>query len=143
MSSIEAKARQHLAQAESALMSAEGLAHLHDGLACLETLIDAADGGHNVTRNVARNIGQTYTDRIYRRIGATLDSDPALTEPVLEHLFAVVRAFDDAGFELPAGARELKIGVVRRLVDLYYEGYPPAEREKIYRQLEALSDQSG
>lgn len=133
-------ARDHLARAEAALMTSEGLVHLKEGLALLEAVIDreAQPGGDSV----ARNLGQTYTSRIYARIGRELTRSPNLPQPELEHLFAVIRALDDTGFELPANSRKLKIDVVRRLVDYYYEGHSPAEKEKAYRQLAEISSDS-
>jgi hypothetical protein len=131
------RAREHLARAEAALMAAEGLVHLKEGLALLESVIDreAKLGGDPV----ARNLGQTYTSRIYARIGREMTRSPRLPQPELEHLFAVVRALDDTGFELPSNSRELKIAVVRRLIDYHYEGHSAAEKEKAYRQLASIS----
>ena len=130
-------ARDHLARAEAALLTSDGLVHLREGLALLESVIDVESrtGGESV----ARNLGQTYTSRIYARIGREMARNPNLPQPELEHLFAVVRALDDTGFELPSNSRELKIGVVRRLIDYYYEGHSAADKEKAYRQLADIS----
>jgi hypothetical protein len=130
-------ARDHLARAEAALMTADGLTHLKEGLALLECVIDRED--RTGSGSVAGNLGRTYTSRIYARIGSAMKQDPNLTQPALEHLFAVVRALDDTGFELPPNSRELKIDVVRRLIDYYYEGHSPAEKERAYRQLADIS----
>jgi hypothetical protein len=130
-------ARQRLARAEAILMTADGLIHLKEGLTLLESLIDRNRG--TPTESVARNLGQTYTTRVYERIRRAVEQNRTLPEPDLEHLFSVVRAFDDAGFELPPDARELKVAVVRRLVDYYYEGHSPAEKERVYQQLADIS----
>lgn len=130
-------ARDRLARAEAALMTAEGLAHLQEGLTLLESVIDrSAATPVGVT---ARNLGQTYTTKVYARVRKAIEENRNLSEPELEHLFSVVRAFDDAGFELPHDARELKVAVVRRLIDYYYEGHSPADKEKILEQLAGIS----
>lgn len=130
-------ARDHLARAENALMTADGLFRLHEGLALLEIVIDGESGARAAA--VARNIGQTYTTRIYERIRHAIEDGKSVSEPELEHLFSVVLAFDDVGFELPEDSREVKVAVVRRLIDYYYEGHSPAEKEKMLRQLADLS----
>ena len=108
-------------------------------LAVAESHRWAGDLEDNIASVLAANLGRTYTSRIYERVQQTIESEPALPEPELEHLFRVMRAFDDVSFELPADARRLKIAVVRRLVDLYYEGYPASDKEKIVAELEALA----
>lgn len=133
-------ARDRLARAEATLMTADGLSHLEEGLALLESVIDRAVA--TPIGPVARNVGQTYTTRIYQRVRKTIEEDRKLSEPELEQLFSVVRAFDDVGFELPRDSRELKVAVVRRLIDYYYEGRSPAEKEGILRQLADLSGDS-
>jgi hypothetical protein len=132
------EARSHLAEAESRLMTADGLFPLKEGLALLELVIDTHAG--TPTETTARNLGGTYTDRIYARIGDAVERMRNLPEPDLEHLFAVIRAFDEVGFQLPPNAKILKVAIVRRLVDLYYEGYPQAAKDEIYAQLAELSN---
>jgi hypothetical protein len=134
-------ARDHLAKAESLLMSEDGLVHLREGLALLEAAIDSKLDARN--ESVARNLGQTYTSRIYEFIRQEIDENRRLPEPELEHLFAVLRAFDDACFDLPPESGSLKVGVVKRLIDLYYEGHPPADKQAVYEQLEELSRKRG
>jgi hypothetical protein len=129
-------ARDRLARAEAALMTADGLFHLQEGLALLESIIDRA--GATPIGPIARNLGQTYTTRVYARVRQAIDTRN-LSEPELEHLFSVVRAFDGAGFELPEDSRELKVAVVRRLIDYYYEGHSRADKEKILEQLAGIS----
>jgi hypothetical protein len=131
------KARDHLAKAEAALLTGDGLLHLKEGLALLESEMDCDPA--TSTASVARNLGQTYTNRIYQRIGREIAADRNLPQPELEHLFSLLRAFDGAGFELPANSRELKIVVVRRLIDYYYEGHSAADKEEAYRRLANLS----
>jgi hypothetical protein len=46
-----------------------------------------------------------------------------------------VLAFDQTGVELPESAQELKIAVVRRLIDRYYEGHPPEKKEQMLAEL--------
>jgi hypothetical protein len=134
-------ARDHLAKAEAMLASGEGLYHLREGLALLERVIDHDAG--TPFENVARNLGDTYTDRIYKRIWWTIESGENPTEPELEHVFAVVRAFDDACFDLPSGSDTLKVQIVRRLVDSYYEGHTAAEKHKAMQRLAEVERRDG
>ncbi|HSG66403.1 MAG TPA: hypothetical protein VLD39_15450, partial [Gammaproteobacteria bacterium] len=108
-----ASARSHLACAESRFRTKDGLALLD------EVAIDGApqDG------TVAANLLARYAQRICRAIRQAVDSDRALAEPELEHLFQVLLAFDAVELVLPEFVRSLKIDVVKRLVDLYYEGH--------------------
>lgn len=133
-------ARDRLAKAEAMLMTADGLSHLEEGLALLESVIDRA--ATTPIGPVARNLGQTYTTKVYQRVRKAIEENRNLSEPELEHLFSVVRAFDDVGFEVPQDSRELKVTVVRRLIDYYYEGRSPAEKEEILRQLADISGDS-
>jgi hypothetical protein len=133
-----AAARTHLAKAESTLMTREGLADLDDGLALLEGLIEDRGSAGSIS-TVARNLGATYTTRIYGWIKRQIDTRRNLTEPELEHLFAVMRAFDATVFDLPPEAVRLKIEVARRLVDLYYEGRSDAEKQAIHDELARLA----
>jgi hypothetical protein len=133
-------ARDRLAKAEATLMTADGLSHLEEGLALLESVIDRAVA--TPIGPVARNLGQTYTTKVYQRVRKAIEENRNLSEPELEHLFSVVRAFDDVGFELPQDSGELKVTVVRRLIDYYYEGRSPAEKEEILRRLADISADS-
>jgi hypothetical protein len=130
-------ARDHLAKAESDLLTEDGLHHLQEGLALVEAVLDGNPAKE--TESVAVNLGRTYTNRIYDQIRRKVEKSRSLSEPELEHLFAVIRVFDDACFELPPESRSLKVDIVRRLVDLYYEGYPAAQKEAVFRKLAELS----
>ena len=131
-------AREHLAKAEAALLTDAGLFHLQEGLARLEAALDS-DGA---IASLAENVGRTYTTRIYERVRNRVETGGNLTEPELEHLFAVIRSFDDFSFDLPPESRGLKIKVVKALIELYYEGYSPSEKEKIYKSLSEISGES-
>lgn len=120
-------AREHLARGEASYRSAAGLAELEQGLGLLDEVLLAKGSAH---RAVAENIAKTYTTRIYRSIAALLDSDRAVPEPQLEHLFKVVLAFDQSEVELPDNAREVKIEIARRLIDHYYEGHSAEQKRK-------------
>ena len=135
-----ALAREHLAKAESTLATENGLHPLQEGLALLEAALVSKPSKQ--TESVATNLGRTYTNRIYERIGREVEK-PNLSEPELEHLFAVIRAFDDAPFDLPSGSRNLKVSIVRRLIDLYYEGYTSSEKEAVLAKLAVVSHDSG
>jgi len=124
-----------LAAAEAAWASAEGLAHLEDGL---DALADIIDGGKAPEARIAGNLAATYAGRFYGRVRAKLERDAQVPEPELEHYFRVVLAFDRVQSALPAAAAELKIGVVEALVERYYEGHPPEKKRAVLEQLAAL-----
>jgi hypothetical protein len=129
-------ARRHLAAAERTYDSETGLARLIDGLALLEDVIATGSAEH---AGIARNLASTYSETIYGRIKRRLEAERALPEPELEHLFKVILAFDRSGVALPTDARATKIDVVRRLVDLYYEGQPRSAKEKALAQLTEIT----
>jgi hypothetical protein len=129
-------AREHLARAEAAFTSAAGLAELEQGLALLDELIaDAA-----AERVIANNLAATYASKIFGRVHTVVTADRAVPQPTLEHFFKLMLAFDEGDFTLPEQARDLKIAVMRRLIDLAYEGHPAAEKRKA---LERLSEITG
>lgn len=126
-------ARDRLARAEASFASAEGLAHLEEGLALLDEVIEASED----ERRIARNLAAAYAARIFGRVKAAVTTDRAIPQPMLEHYFKLMLAFDTGDFALPEESRALKIAVVRRLVDLVYEGHPPEAKRKA---LERLAD---
>jgi len=125
-------AREHLALAEARYRSEDGLFHLEEGLALLEEVMAGSSPGY---RAVAQNLAATYSTKIYNLVRNVVGRDRALPEPDLEHLFRVVLAFDDRGLDLPADIRSIKIELVRRLIDHYYEGRSPAEKQAALQQL--------
>ena len=129
------KARRCLARAEASLSSADGLAQLVDGLAMLDDVI----GSGTAAAGTARNLAASYAARIYARVGDAVAGDAQLPEPELEHLFKVVLAFDQVGAALPESAQELKIAVVRLLIDRYYEGHPPEKKQRALDDLARLA----
>jgi hypothetical protein len=130
-------ARERLAKAESSFRSADGLAHLEDGLARLDELIEV-DAGE---APIARNLAATYANRIFGRVKAAVAADRAVPQPTLEHYFKLMLAFDTGDFELPQQSRALKIEVVRRLVELAYEGHPAEiKRQALARLGEITGD---
>ena len=132
-------ARRHLSQAEANYRSEDGLFHLEEGLALLEEVMGCSDPAHRV---LAHNLAETYSSKIFRAVTTLVGSDRGLPEPQLEHLFKVVLAFDEHGFELPAEARSAKINVVRLLIDRYYEGHSDEEKRKVLDELERVSGRS-
>jgi len=130
------KARRCLARAEADLGSVDGLSQLVEGLACLD---DVIGGGHAASASTARNLAASYAARIYARVEDAVAGDAQLPEPELEHFFKVVLAFDQLGSALPESAHELKIAVVRRLIDRYYEGHPPEKKERALAELAQLT----
>ena len=129
-------ARRCLAQAEADLDSPEGLGQLAEGLALLDDVMGEASGGAERT---ARNLASAYATRVYRHVADRLSGDPGVPEPELEHLFKLVLAFDRVGTAVPAAAQALKIDVVRRLVDRYYEGYPAERKQRVLDELAQLA----
>lgn len=130
-------AREHLARGEASFRSAAGLAELEQGLGLLDDVLSGENTGH---RAIAQNIAKTYSTRIYRSIGALLDADRAIPEPLLEHLFKVVLAFDQSEIELPENAREVKVEIARRLIDRYYEGHSPERKRRALEQLTKIAE---
>jgi hypothetical protein len=129
-------ARDHLARAEASFASADGLFHLEEGL----VILDEVSVDDDVQRSVAKNLAATYATKIFGRIQAAIATDRAVPQPLLEHYFKLMLAFDHGDFDLPEQARTLKIAVVRRLIDLAYEGYPPAAKRKALEQFGAIVD---
>jgi hypothetical protein len=129
-------ARRCLAQAEASLTSEEGLTQLVEGLAFLEDVIGS---GTATAVKTARNLATSYAARVYGRIDAVVSTDLHLPEPELEHFFKVVLAFDQVGVELPQSAQDLKIAVVRRLIDRYYEGHPPERKQQALEELAQIT----
>jgi hypothetical protein len=130
-------ARRRLASAEADLESAEGLRLLVEALGRLE---DLGSGGAAPVARTARNLAATYAARIYERIGRSVEQDPQLPEPRLEHYFKVVLAFDQVGDALPTTATKLKLAVVRALIERYYEGHSPEQKRRALEQLSVLAD---
>ena len=61
-----------------------------------------------------------------------------MPELKLEHYFKVVLAFDQVQAALPPEAAELKIALVKSLIERYYEGHPPERKQAALEQLAAL-----
>lgn len=129
-------ARQHLSRAEAEYQSADGLFHLEEGLALLDEVIA---GDSSEFHKVAQNLASAYSTRIYACIRRLVDTDRAIPEPLLEHLFKVALAFDHYNFDLPAEARSTKIKLVRDLIDRYYEGHPPDVKRAAVEKLAAIT----
>jgi len=130
-----ASARKHLSLAESNYLSEDGLYHLEEGLALLEEVTLDSEAKY---RTVAANLLSAYSGTIYESIRKLVETDPALPQPELEHLFKVLLAFDAVDMELPEYAGALKIGIAKRLIDCYYEGYPADEKQKALEQLTGI-----
>ena len=130
-----ASARKHLSLAEANYRSKDGLVHLEEGLALLD---EVALDSEKKYQAIAKNLLSTYSSRICESIRNQVDGDPALPQPELEHLFKVLLAFDAVDLELPGFVRTTKINVVRRLIDLAYEGYPAEEKQKMLEQLTGI-----
>jgi hypothetical protein len=129
-------ARRCLAEAETAWSSADGLARLTDGL---ERLTEVIEGNSKSEARTASNLAATYAGRFYGRVRDKLGRDAQVPEPELEHCFQVVLAFDLVKEALPPAAAELKIDVVKALIERYYEGHPPEKKRAVLEQLTALS----
>jgi hypothetical protein len=134
-------ARRHLARAEAAIDTDDGLAHLEEGLELLESV--AADRRAGEHRALAAQLGATYAVKVNEHVGRQLASGRNLPEPALRHSFALLRCFDGKGFDVPPTSRESKIELVRRLIDIYYEGYPAADKQRAYEELAEIAGISG
>jgi hypothetical protein len=128
-------ARRWLAEAETNLATTDGLARLTEGLGRLDEVMSSKA---EADARTARNLASSYASRIYGRIRDLLETDAQVPEPVLEHYFKVVLAFDQVGAVLPPVAAELKIAVVRALIERYYEGHPPESKRRALEALAAL-----
>jgi hypothetical protein len=129
-------AREHLSRAEAAFRSEDGLFHLEEGLALLDEIMTAGESTH---RAIAHRLASTYAARIFGSIKMLVETDRGLPEPELDRFFRTILAFDHADVELPADAAPIKIELVRRLIDRYYEGYSPAEKRKAVQRLEEIA----
>jgi len=128
-------ARASMAAAEAAWASADGLSRLEDGLERLADIIDARKGAE---ARVAGNLAASYAGRFYGHVRDKLERDSQVPEPELEHCFKVVVAFDRVQSALPAAAAELKVSVVKALIERYYEGHPAEKKRAVLEQLAAL-----
>lgn len=129
-------ARKHLSRAEAQYRTDEGLFQLEEGLALLDEVIGGADADAG---RIATNLLATYAARLYAFAERAVETDPNLPEPELEHLFRLVLAFDPYSFQLPVESRKTKVALVRRLVDRYLEGHPPAQKQAALEQLAKIS----
>ena len=132
-------ARDHLAHAETEFSTPNGLFHLEEGLALLDELCETAP---TAQRDVAANLATTYAGKIFGRVRTAIQTDRAIPQPQLEHFFKLMLAFDTGDFTLPAESHALKIAVVRRLIDLCYEGYPEDKKLAVLEQLTQLRDRT-
>lgn len=128
-----ARVRALLARAEAATSWADARAPLEEGLGLLADALDEP----SPVEGLARNLGAAYARALYGRITARL-ATPHVSEPELEQMFALVRTLDDRDVPLPERAREVKIDLVTRLVNLYCEGRSRAERERVLAQLSGI-----
>jgi hypothetical protein len=124
-----------MAEAEAAWSSADGLMRLTDGLGRLADIIET---GAAAEARTASNLAATYAGRFYGRVRDKLAGDAQVPEPELEHCFKVVLAFDQVQGALPPAAADLKIAVVKALVERYYEGHPPERKRAALEQLASL-----
>jgi hypothetical protein len=124
-----------MAEAEASFTSPDGLACLVDGL---ERLADLMETARPAEARTAANLAATYAGRLYERVRNTLERDTQVPEPELEHYFKVVLAFDQVQEALPPAAADLKISVVKALIERYYEGHPPEKKRAALEQLAAL-----
>jgi hypothetical protein len=133
-------AREHLARAERTFTTPGGLAELEVGLGMLDELMER----NSAERAVANNLAAAYAAKIFERVNMAIAVDRTIPQPRLEHFFKLMLAFDEGDFTLPERARELKIAVVRRLIELAYEGHPPEVKRQALEKLgEITGDRRG
>jgi hypothetical protein len=123
-----------MAQAEADWTSAGSLARLSDGLGRLADIIE----GIEPEAPTASNLAASYAGRFYARVRQKLERDAQVPEPELEHCFKVLLAFDLVERALPPAANDVKIAVVRALIDRYYEGHSAKQKRAAIEQLLAL-----
>jgi hypothetical protein len=128
-------ARHCLAEAEAAWSTADGLARLTEGL---ERLTDVMEMGSKDEVRTASNLAVSYAGRFYGRVRDKLQRDAQVPEPELEHCFKVVLAFDQVKEALPPKSAEIKIDVVKALIERYYEGHSAEKKRAALEQLAAL-----
>ena len=124
-----------MAEAEAGLESADAWVRLSDGL---ERLADIIETGSKADVRTASNLAAAYAARCYARVRDRLARDAQIPEPELEHWFRVVLAFDQVRDALPPAAAELKIDVVKALIERYYEGHSPEKKRAALEQLASL-----
>lgn len=134
-------ARTQLARAETGLDTGEGLTRLREGLELLEAVAEDPKAGRY--RAVVRRLGAAYASKVHAHVRAALESGSHLPEPVLRHAFDLLRCFDGKGFDVPSTSRESKIEIVRRLIDIHYEGYPAADKQRAYEELARITGVEG
>lgn len=122
-------------EAEADWLSVEGLARLTDGLDRLTYVIET---GTKTEARTASNLAVTYAGRFYGRVRDKLERSRQVPEPELEHCFKIVLAFDQVQDALPQAATDLKIDVVKALVERYYEGHSPEKKRAVLEELAAL-----
>ena len=130
-----AAARHCMAEAETSWTTAAGLARLADGLGRLADIIET---GAPTEARTARNLAASYAGRFHGRVRVELERHAQVPELELEHYFKVVLAFDQVQAALPPEAAELKIALVKSLIERYYEGHPPERKQAALEQLAAL-----
>jgi hypothetical protein len=128
-------ARHCLAEAEAAWSTADGLARLTEGL---ERLTEVMEVGSKDEVRTASNLAVSYAGRFYGRVRDKLQRDAQVPEPELEHCFKVVLAFDQVKEALPPKSAEIKIDVVKALIERYYEGHSAEKKRAALEQLAAL-----
>lgn len=132
-------ARRCLAAAEGELDDAAGLEALREGLSQLDDLIATGPAAEVRT---ARNLAATYANRFYGQVRERVTGKAQVPEPLLEHYFKVVLAFDVLGGEPVADAAELKVAVVRALIERYYEGHPPEAKRRALAELAKIGGET-
>lgn len=129
-------ARLELAKAESSYRDPEALEHLEEGLRLLD---DVCATEPPAAARIAENLAASYALSIATQVGELLVAEPGLSELALEHCFKMLLAFDQLSAELPASARRTKVEIVRRLIERYYEGYSPEDKQRALEQLTAIA----
>jgi hypothetical protein len=132
-------ARRRLAEGEAGLSTADGLTRLAEGLELLDGVMS---GSSEAEARTARNLASSYASRVYGQVRERLATDAQVPEPTLEHYFKVVLALDQVGGALPPDAAELKVAVVRTLIERYYEGHPPERKRAALAELAEIGRRS-
>ena len=128
-------ARVCLAEAETSLASADGLARLTDGL---ERLDDILETGSKAEARTAGNLAASYAAVFMPASAIGSSATPRCRSRSSSIGSRSCWRSTRSKTPCPAAAAELKIGVVRALIERYYEGHPPEKKRAVLEQLAAL-----
>ena len=126
------EARRCLARAEANLRSADGLAQLVEGLALLDDVIGAGAG---CRAHRAQPCAELCDADLRARSATRSPPTRSCPSPSSSIFLRSCSRSTQSARRCRKSAQELKIEVVRRLIDRYYEGHPPEQRQRALEEL--------